>query len=391
MKRFFRTSSLCLFFVSLLAIVSAFAPTMLPGIEQAVAAPGIQSETATGKTTNTNSSRLDTEEAKAVLVNATPQDKAALKDLMKQLDAIDAETEIASENYNAARARLDRIRSDIKQAKHDYAVVNKAYKIQVQRLNDRAVTIYRQGDNTLWALLFESKSFSQFVANVQYLAQLSTSDARLLGQIADQRTDLENTLAQLQEDEKEARSLEFELKARKIEVTQRNEDRTATLKSHNRTLLALLDATQATEAAAETNLANQIVLGQYKDIVVTPGSPVETAMQYRGIKYVWGGANKSGFDCSGLLVYVFAQHGVKLPHYSGSQFKMGTAVTGALQPGDAVFFGSPVHHVGIYIGGGYFIHAPHTGDVVKISKLSIMNDYVGARRYNWETRTGAIK
>lgn len=359
--------------------------------QAAHAAPGITSESAKPSSSDANSSRLDTEEAKRVLAGASDADKEALKSLMKQLDAIDAETEIASENYNAARARLDRIRSDIKQAKHDHEVVSKAYKIQVKRLNERAVTIYRQGDNTLWALLFEAKSFNEFVANVQYLAELSTSDARLLAEIVDQRKELETTLAQLQEDEKEAKSLEFELKARKIEVAQRNEDRTATLKNHNQELLALLDATTASEAAAERQLANQIDLGQFKDITIAAGSPVETALAYRGIPYVWGGASKKGFDCSGLLVYVFAQHDIKLPHYSGSQFKMGTAVTGALAPGDAVFFGSPVHHVGIYIGGGYFVHAPHTGDVVKISKLSTMSDYVGARRYNWVARTGAIR
>lgn len=357
----------------------------------AQAAPGIQSESAQPTTSNNNSSRLDTEEARQILESASPEDKAALKNLMKQLDDIDAETEIASENYNEARARLDRIRKSIAQAKHDYAVVNKAYKIQVKRLNERAVTIYRQGDDTLWALLFESKSLNELVANVQYLVRISTNDARLLGEIADRRTELETTLAQLKEDEKEAKSLEFELKARKIEVAQRNEDRTATLKNHNQSLLALLDATTASEAAAEVNLANQIELGQLKDVVVTPGSPVETALAYRGIPYVWGGASKRGFDCSGLLVFVFAQHGITLPHYSGSQYRMGTPVTDQLAPGDAVFFGSPVHHVGIYMGGGYFVHAPHTGDVVKISKLSTMSDYVGARRYNWETRTGAIR
>lgn len=366
----------------------AFATIATP---HAQAAPGIVSESAQSTTSNNNSALLDSEEAKQLLANASPEDKAALKKLMKQLDAIDTETEIASENYNEAKARLDRIRKSIEQAKHDYAVVNKAYKIQVQRLNERAVTMYRQGDNMMWSLIFDSKSFSELFASIQYLARISTNDARLLGEISDQRAELESTLAQLKEDEKEAKSLEFELKARKIEVTQRNEDRAATLKNNNQSILMLLDATAASEAAAEINLANQIELGQFKDITITPGSPVETALAYRGIPYVWGGASKSGFDCSGLLVFVFAQHGITLPHYSGSQFEMGTPVADQLAPGDAVFFGSPVHHVGIYIGGGYFVHAPHTGEVVKISKLSTMSDYVGARRYNWEIRTGAIR
>jgi cell wall-associated NlpC family hydrolase len=100
------------------------------------------------------------------------------------------------------------------------------------------------------------------------------------------------------------------------------------------------------------------------------GGVVGIAMHYLGVPYVWGGASPRGFDCSGLVMYVFAQIGVSLPHSSYSQAAMGSPVSiSQLQPGDLVFF-TGASHVGIYIGGGQFIHAPHTGDVVKISSLS---------------------
>ena len=106
-------------------------------------------------------------------------------------------------------------------------------------------------------------------------------------------------------------------------------------------------------------------------------------MQYLGVPYVYGGASPSGFDCSGLVMYAFAQMGVSLPHSSYAQYSMGVAVSrDQLQPGDLVFFNG-LGHVGIYVGGGQFIHAPHTGDVVKISSLSeswYASTYVGARR-----------
>ena len=100
------------------------------------------------------------------------------------------------------------------------------------------------------------------------------------------------------------------------------------------------------------------------------GHVVGIALQYLGIPYVWGGSSPStGFDCSGFTSYVYAQVGVYLPHHAASQYNMGTPVAyEQLAPGDLVFF-SGLGHVGLYIGGGQFVHAPHTGDVVRISSL----------------------
>jgi cell wall-associated NlpC family hydrolase len=108
---------------------------------------------------------------------------------------------------------------------------------------------------------------------------------------------------------------------------------------------------------------------------------VNTALAQRGKPYVWAAAGPRSFDCSGLMQYAYAAAGVSLPHSSLAQSRMGTPVArNALQPGDLVFFYSPVSHVGMYIGNGNMVNAPTAGDVVKVIPLASMPGYVSARR-----------
>jgi cell wall-associated NlpC family hydrolase len=106
---------------------------------------------------------------------------------------------------------------------------------------------------------------------------------------------------------------------------------------------------------------------------------IDTAMAQRGKPYVWAAGGPNSFDCSGLTSYAFRAAGISLPHSSLMQSRMGQAVSrDELQPGDLVFFYSPVSHVGIYIGNGQMVHAPTSGDVVKVAPL--MSGFSGARR-----------
>ena len=113
---------------------------------------------------------------------------------------------------------------------------------------------------------------------------------------------------------------------------------------------------------------------------------VNTARKYMGVRYVWGGSSPKGFDCSGLVQYVCRSLGISVNRTAAAQFSNGRAVNKAdLQPGDLVFFAKSkrISHVGIYIGNGQMIHAPHTGDVVRIASINsgyYSRTYVGARR-----------
>src|SRR4051794_11239771 len=108
---------------------------------------------------------------------------------------------------------------------------------------------------------------------------------------------------------------------------------------------------------------------------------VNTAMAQRGKPYVWAASGPGSFDCSGLTAFAYRAAGIPLPHSSGLQAKMGQAVSrGDLQPGDLVFFYSPISHVGIYIGNGQMVHAPTSGDVVKVARVDDMGGFAVGRR-----------
>jgi NlpC/P60 family len=147
-------------------------------------------------------------------------------------------------------------------------------------------------------------------------------------------------------------------------------------------------------AAAQASLEGVPSMATFPSAILPPlpgsgigGQAVALAERFLGVRYAWGGATPSGFDCSGLLMYVYGLLGVRLPHYSGYQWFSGPHVSrDQLRPGDIVFFHPSANgpqHEGIYIGAGQFIHAPHTGDVVKISSLyetQYALAYVGAVR-----------
>lgn len=109
---------------------------------------------------------------------------------------------------------------------------------------------------------------------------------------------------------------------------------------------------------------------------------VGAAMSRQGMPYSWGADGPGSFDCSGLVIWSFAQVGRGgLPHSSGALYAMGTKISiDQLQPGDLVAYGSPVHHIGIYIGNGQYVHAPHSGDVVKVASIYRSNGAPRASR-----------
>ena len=327
---------------------------------------------------------------------------------MGQVQQLDSSLERAVEAYNFATTKLERVRADLKQNHAQLRVAKQSLRRAQAALAARVVSVYTSdGQNSSIEVLLGASSLDDLVNRFDTVNRISAQDSKILGEVVTFNRQVKAREARLKHEKAEAESLVRERAAARASIQSQLSARRALLSS----IQGQIKQLQAQEAARQAELRRElqqrvsthqtsahtiasVVAPSTPAAPTTPTSPaspappathggvVAIAMRYLGTPYVWGGASPSGFDCSGFVMYVYAQVGVSLPHSSYAQYGAGSPVSrGDLQPGDLVFFNG-LGHEGIYIGGGSFIHAPHTGDVVKISSMTgwYASTYVGARR-----------
>lgn len=330
--------------------------------------------------------------------------QAEVERLQAQLDAADHEAEIAAEAYNGARYELQQAQDRIRQNTELIDTAQKNLVTARTRLAERLRNIYADPPPSLVQVVVDSGSITSAVDSVRLFERIGEQDGAVVQQIRDDLNRLAEARVQLVKDRAAAKEHVAEASRRRDEVLAILRRRQQLLDNAKGELRRLLAEKRAAERRA-AELERQRALAAQR--VTSPGAPtpasagggtpqaaptyapsgggngavVGIAMQYLGVPYVWGGASPSGFDCSGLASYVYGQVGKSVPHYTGAIWSAFPRVApGDLQPGDLVFFRADLGHMGIYIGGGQYIHAPHTGDVVKISSLGGRSDYQGAVR-----------
>jgi cell wall-associated NlpC family hydrolase len=326
--------------------------------------------------------------------------QAEAQQVLAQIQQIDRSLGAAVESYNLANVRLDKIEADLTENRQQLKLARANLKLAQESLAARLVTAYTSPqDNSTLAVLLGSTSFEDLLDRIEAINSTSRQDASIVRQVTSSKRAIQRHRVELRNSQAKQRRIVAQKAAQKRRIESQLASRRQLLSSI-RGEIARIRAAEAAQqrqlaAAAQSRLAGYtggtvdgvgIAASTPEGSTVAPpnthGGVVGIAMRYLGVPYRWGGASPSGFDCSGFVMYVFAQIGISLPHSTYALWNVGVPVSRSqLQAGDLVFFNG-LGHMGIYIGGNQFIHSPHTGDVVKISSMSgwYASTYYGARR-----------
>jgi|tagenome__1003787_1003787.scaffolds.fasta_scaffold20983632_6 cell wall-associated NlpC family hydrolase len=355
--------------------------------------------------------------------HSTPQiraEQAHERAVIAQVNAIGRDLQVAEDQAQNAQNRLALVKASLQRNEYRLHVAKGNLKAAQHRLMARLYSLYVNGAPSTIDVIAGAHSLSQMIDRAESAQVLSDQDASLGSQALSFEHSVqarERQLKQLQlkreqavrETEQRQRQVASELGQQKrllasihttisqLQAQEAARERAARAAAEAR-LKAELAARQAAaqraaeEQAQQTQQSSSSSSSSAPTIVAPPPVSVPTggsggaghaaaasiALHYLGVPYVYGGSSPSGFDCSGLVMYVYAQLGISLPHYTVAQWNA-TQPVSSPAPGDLVFFNG-LGHVGIYIGGGRFVDAPHTGSVVRIDSMSGFGGYDGARR-----------
>jgi cell wall-associated NlpC family hydrolase len=327
-----------------------------------------------------------------------------------QLDRLNQQAEKAAEHYNAGRIALVKARGRAAVAQAAAAKLDGSVTALRKQAGAFAAQVYRSGSGSGMDLssMTSTAGPATFLDRAATLDRISRRNTDVLAQLATARhrqakaaadaaaalADAAKTLTGLESDKKtvlraahQAQTVLVALQAKQAQLIRAAANAAARRAAQARA--AELARQAALNAAAATAFSTA---GSGLSTVSGPtrhysGSAAQVAVQVAkdqlGKPYTWGAAGPDTFDCSGLTMYAYGKAGISLPHYTGDQWNAGRHVSQSeLVPGDLVFFGQDLGHMGMYVGNGQFIHAPHSGDVVKISALSgyYQDNYAGAVR-----------
>jgi len=323
----------------------------------------------------------------ALIIPITPPTIAApsadLLRVRQEVEQLQDDAAEAGENAQAAKVQLQRLRAQLSTVQQEAD----SQKVVVEKIRNSLATIavarYKStGLGEGVELLFSSDP-SLYLSSAGSLENITRKQAAQLRKYATAKQRLDATSLTVADKLRLVQAAEARYRAQAAQVKSKleaAEKLLSKLEAKDRERLRKIQEMDAAEREAysreQAKLANT-VSGR-------AGLALRYAVKQIGDNYVWGAAGPVRWDCSGLTMRAFEQAGVRLPHSSRAQFNYGRSIArNNLLPGDLVFFGSPISHVGIYIGKGKMVHAPRPGarvQIVEFGNFFGKKRYVGARR-----------
>jgi cell wall-associated NlpC family hydrolase len=331
--------------------------------------------------------------------------QAEARQVLQQVNDLNGSLDQADERLNLAKLKLSQVGREIDTNRRQLKAAKANLQKSQQQIAERLVNLYDHGQTSTLEVILGAKNLEDVLTRADAEHRVSSLDDQIVNQVEFYKAAVKRNALQLRVENHQVKRLVAERSQQEYAISARLGEKKKLLGSLNGEIQRLIAAQQARQlqvaqeardraASAETaqsNLIDSTVIGATAqsaegETVLPPSTHsgvVGIALQYIGVPYVWGGSSPSGFDCSGLVMYAYAQLGISLPHSSYAMWNYGVAVPeDQLQPGDLVFFNG-LGHVGLYIGNGQYVEAPHTGAFVQVSSLTsgwAASSYDGARR-----------
>jgi peptidoglycan hydrolase CwlO-like protein len=310
-----------------------------------------------------------------------------LENMQISIEKLDSNIEKIYTELDKSKVKMGETEKKIQKSTKDIQSAEESIKDEEDLFNKRMRIMYMNGVDSYLEVLLDSEGIEDFISRVENIKKIVEYDNKIIGELTGKKDVIEDQRAKLETE-----------KTNLVLLTTVNEDKMDSLKDKKQAQEILITEAKKQQQSypsygqAYVNAANkQINQISNNAPKYTPSrgasslssnSVIAYASNFLGTKYAWGGNGPSSFDCSGFVKYVYAHFGVSMSRSTTTQVNEGSYVAKEnLQPGDLIFFGSSSnpHHVGMYVGNNSYIHAPSTGDVVKISALT-RSDYLTARR-----------
>ncbi|HST65869.1 MAG TPA: C40 family peptidase [Mycobacteriales bacterium] len=309
---------------------------------------------------------------------ATPPAPTTSAQALAQLKAFNEQFEKVTEQYNDARILLVKRTKEAKDAKATATAAARTVSQFRGRIKQLVTSESRSDPFGTFGAMLSSNSPGDFAAQASIIDVVSSRRSAVLSAATRASTAAAKASSDAAAKQAAAAKLTTDLAAKRTALSKQATQSKAMFDRLSAAEKQSYRDSQAAPASTSDRASRTETRTDPVPTVNVPASggaatAIAAARSKLGSPYVWAAAGPSAFDCSGLTMYAWGRAGRSLPHSSAMQMSSGTRVSpSALQPGDLVFYGSPVHHVALYVGGGQVIHAPQTGDVVRYASVNMM-------------------